>query len=74
VLKQNHTAQRSANDGFVTMLSGAAYRLDLRVIVGVVMQRGLWEAAKKNGFYAYCFNRLRQAMIWTKPFSVRLRV
>jgi hypothetical protein len=40
VLKQNHTAESSANDWFVTMLFGVAYRLDLRAIVGVVMQRG----------------------------------
>jgi hypothetical protein len=41
VLKQSHTAQSSANEWFVTMLSGAAYRLELRAIVGVVMQRGV---------------------------------
>ncbi len=45
VLKQNPTPQISANGWFVTMLSGVAYRTDLRAIVVVTMQ---WRGRRQN--------------------------
>ena len=55
VLKQNPPAQISANGWFVTMLSGAAYRRDLRVIVGMAMQ---WRERRQKKIGKTLFRRI----------------